>query len=387
MTILKARILKYLKGMRLRASNQLKTLSIFGLTWVFSLAAWCGPTSSGGGGNICYLKAGPELLDMVRSNQVNARPSRQPGLQIRMPRGQFAPVALLHGPLQTRVNLLVEPLRHRLPRLAEILDLGLRNDWLLAMKMSFGAPLNAALVSPLLCNESNVRAVIGLRAGLKFVSVRDWNQLDLDTQAFLLIHEGWRFAQKVVGMSIDNKTLQDLTYATIVNLDELNKSPEIEAAYLKILDISPQYRDMSCQRLAVLVKNPETRRWPKLAFLAFNQMCWSPLQLTRESVSQSEVALVNFRNITQSNSGPMSEFLSDLSTLEKHLSMTDLNHAAMQIQFATAGLGISFLDSALAANEERLAPFGINSRTHSERELETQLEDFVAGFPLRRNDH
>ena len=169
-----------------------------------------GPTTSGGGGNICFTTSGPRLLDMVWNNKLILRTSQytQPGFQVKETNKKFTAFNPLVGELKQKIESLIAPFVAKYPEDGRVLRTSIENNWFFAVPTIFSSAIGAYYQSPEVCNAGNVRAAIALVGGVKFVSIPIWNSLDLNTQAELIIHEGWRFAQVVLGFPLSNQALQ-----------------------------------------------------------------------------------------------------------------------------------------------------------------------------------
>lgn len=178
-----------------------------------------GPTTSGGGGNICFTSKGPRLLDMVWTEK-SLVPQNQAGLMMPSSGEKFQAFTPLQGPLQKKIESLTQKFIARFPFEGKVLSTSLENNWFFAVPTIFSSPIEAHYQSPELCHSGNVRAAIALIGGFKFISIPMWNSLDLETQAYLVIHEAWRFAQVVLGFELSNQALQKLTFDSIEAMSE-----------------------------------------------------------------------------------------------------------------------------------------------------------------------
>jgi hypothetical protein len=235
------------------SSSKMASLVAIAVISFLVAPAMGGPTTSGGGANFCYLpESGPVLLDLVQRRQ--APPSlsvsfeqRVPGVKIQRSSRPFEPFDPFKGPfegpstgaLKRRVQAIIHPFVTRYPELGYYLQESINNTWFVAIPQTFTAPVAADFTTQWSCDHKNSRAVIALNGGIKFVSRPAWNALDLDSQAHAIIHEGWRFAQQVIGMPISDQDLQDLTYFSIVDPEGM-EGPGATRAYLWAV-LGPKY--------------------------------------------------------------------------------------------------------------------------------------------------
>jgi hypothetical protein len=326
-----------------------------------SLAAWAdGPTSSGGGGNICFTQSGPELLDMVVNEQIYPHP-HFPGIQIQKTGEKFTVFNPLKTSLKDRIDALTQPFMKRFPETAKRLEMALQNSWYFAVPNEFQAAIGASYQSLNTCNPQNTRAAIGLEAGVKFVSIPTWNSLDLDTQAYLVIHEAWRFMQIVLGEPITNLELQRVTYDTITNH---------QPRYAAMETASKHY----CERKVHMLAPPESRVLDEQARRAWTVGCATPSAFHPGYLLDSIASLMKLR--LQSKDKQVWEYLStQIDDLNAELNSQDQK----DLLESANGLVLNMIDIPMAMVNTQLQEF---PREHR-RDLEQALADLMNKLPQR----
>lgn len=314
-----------------------------------------GPTTSGGGGNFCFMANNPKpiLLDMVNEQGAIVVDDNLPGGQIEIPKSvRFRVVNPLTASLQDRIQYRLSGLAEKLPELYKIIIRGVQNTWFVATNEKFNVPISPYFPpNPLnLCHAGNTRAVIAFVDGFKITSIPEWNSASLDTQAYTVIHEAGRYAHLFLGFQVQNETLQEFVRNAIFNPDELKKNKELNRAYLKSLGLGDDYQRRVCEAL------PQARRMGLNAKVIrfFDVACNNPLasaKSLKEEASDGMYALSSY-----GTSGIRKQEIEDLHWLMRtvvvHSNLTDLNRAALGISFVAADFLISQTNEIMESRSE-----------------------------------
>lgn len=338
-----------------------------------------GPTTSGGGGNICYLNTGPELLDLVRPERPAVARIRQAGVQIPVVAGRITPFYLDRTALEAKLKELMQPLQKRYPGLSKILSFGIVGRPYLSIDETFSEPYKFYLHDPSVCKEKNVRAIIGLTEGLKFVSAPKWNELDLETQAHLIVHEGWRYIQDGTDFKIDDKTLQDLTYGTIFSVDSLNHIQGLTSAYLQWIGMAPDFQARGCQMLREKhLDSLDFKKIPPTTLLALQTVCEKPLEFTRVTVQTSLDALTAFANKNPRMKASVQTLVDVYNRSLQNFAIADANRDQALIGRYTRDILVigDLLRHAEAAQ------YGIRTHNYNNFQYEDGLAKLLKVFPL-----
>ncbi|MGE0632560.1 MAG: hypothetical protein AB7O96_09145 [Pseudobdellovibrionaceae bacterium] len=331
-----------------------------------------GPTSSGGGGNLCYLDK-PELLELQ-----GLATFENPGTKIPESNEMLSPIKPLEDPLLLkRINEILKPLRTSYPLVAEVLDFGIKNDWYMTVAERFSTPVEAYLPeNHPVCNEKNVRAAIVMIDGMKFVSRPAWNELDLDTQAYLVIHEGWRFAQRALDLPIHNGHLQALTYYTVLFPEFLNSSEDLREILLKFLFLEPEINKRACELLNEAKTNSQTGA----SFLVpLEQICADPLKISSEILvgPTAELRKLFIRNPELTQDALM-KVLRFYSGTNRRLTLLDLSFKKDRLVLGGLNLGLTWTHIPEDKRVEFLKSHGMSSV--DVQALEAALKNLIQPF-------
>jgi hypothetical protein len=251
-----------------------------------------GPTTSGGGANVCFLEEGAQILDLVLEGRV---PPRDPNFQIRgvqIPKQQDRFLAF--NPITPRLSAQISERLIKFaaayPPLFEILNTAIHKTSFLAIQEKFNFPVGPSFEKSKACHAKNTRAVILMAEGIKFVSAPDWNLLDLDTQAALIIHEGWRFLQTRGGLSISNQELQDLTYASLYDPGLVDQFPQLALKLTQLL-YQGDIQKLNCDFIDRLRSQPEVDKLTSKTVIPILMSCYYPqdfiLKMSRVDFSRA----------------------------------------------------------------------------------------------------
>lgn len=252
---------------------------------LISTRSFGGPTSSGGGGNFCYLHPGakPVLLDMV-TNQGNVGPENNlPGVRIDpSPGSKFRYLNPVTPVLRARIEMRLQTLAHQMPTLYSMIMSAVDNSWYLATQDSFAGAIGASFTSAH-CHAGNTRAAIGFFGGLKFVMIDAWNSASLDTQAYTVIHEAGRLVSLFLRFTMGAKDLQEFVRNAVINPSLLSRNEGLNNSYLNYVGLENHDREQAClhRRLDLL----------------FEKVCAQPLTVTnfRNEVSEARTRQIQRR--------------------------------------------------------------------------------------------
>lgn len=334
------------------------------LSLFIPLASLAGPTSSGGGGNICITQTTPELLDMVVEEQIFPHQYTQ-GIQIPITHEKFTVFKPLNSSLKGRIDALTHPFMQRFPAIYAVLSMALENSWYIATPEEFKVAIGAVFQSPKTCNAQNTRAAIGLVAGIKFISIPTWNKLDFDTQAFLIIHEAVRFMQIVLGEPLTDLEVQQVTYDVITNA-----SPR----YAKMEDLRKYY----CSQHEQMKAQAQNLGLDERATHAWEVGCKTPSELSSNDVLISISALTNQRNLNKTTQGPFNTQIA--KSLQKQLKQLNVELGVQEqknMMSSAKRVGLKMLDIPMGMSEEKLNEFTGKSR----QEIENALSDLLNSLP------
>lgn len=347
--------------------------------------------SHGGGGNICFIDNRAVILDLVRNNLPHS--NFEPGVQIPtsfQELGLFNPFISDQGILlKSKISQMLQPFIKKFPELGQILFFGIENMWFFGTHNRFAESIQADFSNTQLCHTGNVRAVVGFYAGLKFISIPDWNQLDLDTQAHLIIHEGWRFYQSYSDSQlfqtmeaeqdlVTNAELQELTYASIVDVDVILKT-NLANKYFTSVGLSVEFRNFSCAKL----KYPVFKSLPSDIKMVFEVACNHPFsfdrnmkQTAKQNINSifSSYSFSKNDSIRQKNRPRYSlEQIQELENLLDFLAVDSSLWAAAQINGAAGKFQMNLIDLLIRS-----------PRNYSDSTARQELSKILHGFPIQQ---
>jgi hypothetical protein len=177
----------------------------------------------GGGGNLCYGSDGrPTLLEFADL----AANLWEPGVQFEATPmtglygfGEFT--RMYDGRIKTRVDSILNANEKLSPIIVSWLRLAVQENQFSFASARIEVPVRADTHSQSLCRDANVRAsVLYFPPLMAFAELAQINQLDLDSQAGLVIHEAGRFVQMWLD-KVDPSKTQFASLASDAGLQDL----------------------------------------------------------------------------------------------------------------------------------------------------------------------
>jgi len=205
-----------------KSSSLAKVFTFVSLIMVlnhFSLAG----TASGGGGNLCYINGQPVLLELANYRDR----TREEGVKFAASNmtklfGYSAFTILNIGKIKARVDDILSANEKNSP---------IMTSWLrkITSQISFSltsASINSSVYADFSqipdCNKSNTKAsILYFPPLMGFVDLAQFNSLDLDSQAGLILHESARFFQLLIRENLKSTDDQTLNYFTDARLQTM----------------------------------------------------------------------------------------------------------------------------------------------------------------------
>jgi hypothetical protein len=269
------------------------------------------------------------------------------------------------------VRALIQPFVTRYPAVGAYLTHGVYNTWFYAIPQKFLGPVAVHFEDEKVCGYANTRAVIAMSGGHKFVSRPAWNELDLDTQAHAVVHEGWRFAQVVLGLPITNKDLQELTYHTIADVEGAKNLEVLTRLHLWVTLDSMNGTSGYCRESERLLSLVEQAGLPHEALRSVRATCKEPLEISRGLYVRSNNALIDFEQSL--NQSPFESMRKREEVYKAIDAVREFNNEKLQLMATSdlrrPGIGVQPLraDGNGTIDEKLIEPF---------------LSDLLADFPV-----
>lgn len=171
--------------------------------------------SDRGGGNICFAGGGVQLLDLEGQSTSGKKGIRLDVTRLMKVAGVDLLENLRASPAGREVVELLEFQRATSPRTVELMIRAFGAIEFYGMPYSPSGPIKADFTDSAACHAANTKAAIIYENGEALISVPLFGELDLESQAALLLHETLRRVQLTYGGGGSDRELQSITRAIV----------------------------------------------------------------------------------------------------------------------------------------------------------------------------